>query len=444
MNKRELFIKAIAAGEYKRKEWVISAFAITNTSIAQVANNQSTVTTNTAYPYKIIQTPTGIFFLDPENELKATKIEDAKIGVPLYGIKEKVKFEEGDFINLDRDVLSTYGQALWNNIILVHSFSDSIKYMQGRITVEDIEKVIGGNLHDDPEEGKEKVPGNFYISQYQSFADAVKYIEQFTQLCVPAATKRTMLPAPGIAEFRDGLLKQYADKLKDPATIAIIDAALVKYDRDAMKGDLAEGFLITGKSYNVVRKKLFGMYGSEAGFTDGIKTDNVARSLSEGWDITKMPVLNNASRAGSFNRGAETQLGGEAVKWLLRASSNLRVKDTDCGAVVGKPLNVTEANYQVLAGFSVIDKTKKPIKITTEEEAKTYIGKLVEVRSPMYCRHTKTDFCGVCVGSKLNEHPTALSMAVSAYGSTFMGIFMSAMHGKQLALAKMNFKTAIS
>lgn len=443
MKKRDFFIAAIRNDEYRRKEWVISAFAVTSSNLIQLANKAASVN-ETPYPYKIIQTPTGIFFLDPNNEMNPTRIEDAEVGKPLFGIKEKVSFKKDDFVNLDKDINTTYGQALWNSVILIYPFKDKIKYLQGRITVNQVEAIINPKLKDTPEENEIKDDKFFYVDELIVFADAVKYIEQFTQLCVPAATKRTMLPAPGIEEFRNKLLEQNKDKLHDPAVIATIDAELVKYDKEAMKGDLAEGFLINGKSWNVVRKKLFGMYGSEAGFTDGVEVENIGRSLSEGWDTSKFPILNNASRAGSFNRGAETQLGGEAVKWLLRASSNLRVKDKDCGTKLGKPMNVAENNYYRLVGFYYLDKDSKPVFVQDFETAKSLIGKRLLVRSPMYCKHDQTDYCATCVGSRLNEHPTALSMAVSAYGSEFMNIFMKAMHGKQLALAKMDYKTAIS
>ena len=66
------------------------------------------------------------------------------------------------------------------------------------------------------------------------------------------------------------------------------------------------------------------------------------------------------------------------------------------------------------------------------------------VRSPMYCTLGQTDFCKVCVGVNLAANPTGLSVAISEYGSTILSMFMSASHGKELALAKLNINTSIT
>ena len=66
------------------------------------------------------------------------------------------------------------------------------------------------------------------------------------------------------------------------------------------------------------------------------------------------------------------------------------------------------------------------------------------VSSPMYCKLDKTDYCKTCVGKKLADNPTGLSMAVSDYGSTMLYIYMSAVHGKQLKLAKVNHINMLS
>ncbi len=44
-------------------------------------------------------------------------------------------------------------------------------------------------------------------------------------------------------------------------------------------------------------------------------------TFSEGTDIDKMPVLFSGSRAGSFNRGHQTMMGGAKFKELIRAAS---------------------------------------------------------------------------------------------------------------------------
>ena len=135
-------------------------------------------------------------------------------------------------------------------------------------------------------------------------------------------------------------------------------------------------------------------------------------------------------------------LGGESVKWLLRASSNIMVAQEDCGTRLGNLVEVTNDNYKRLTGFWLVSGTTDTL-VTDNEAAGKYLGKVVTVRSPMFCKLDKTDYCSRCVGKRLSDTPTGLSSAVSEYGSAFLGIFLAAAHGKQLTLAKMNYKTAI-
>jgi hypothetical protein len=246
---------------------------------------------------------------------------------------------------------------------------------------------------------------------------------------------------PEIYKLRAKLLEENKDRLHDPAVIAKIDAELVKADKEWIKGDPAENFLLGGKAFNVVRRKLYLQMGAEMGLEEGTDVVNIPTSLSEGWDITKFPAMNNSLRAGSFNRGAQTMLGGESVKWLLRASSNMTVAKDDCGSKLGVELVVKEEDKNNWVGFSVVG-TQAPIKIT-EENFGQYLGKTVLKRSPMYCKLDKTDYCAVCVGDRLAANPTALSSAISEYGSAFLSLFMAAAHGKALLLAHMDFRKAI-
>jgi hypothetical protein len=183
------------------------------------------------------------------------------------------------------------------------------------------------------------------------------------------------------------------------------------------------------------------MGGAEAGMDDNIEMDLVIKSLSEGWDPAKFPTMNTVSRAGSFNRGAQTELGGEAVKWLFRASSNMTIRAEDCGSNLGVEILAQKGEERRLVGFTAIINGAQ-VKITNENVGE-YLGKRIVTRSPMYCKLEKTDFCATCLGERLATSPTGLATAVAEYGSAFLGLFMKSMHASALKLAKMDYKTAI-
>jgi hypothetical protein len=249
-----------------------------------------------------------------------------------------------------------------------------------------------------------------------------------------------MTAPPGIAKLRNALIEANKDKLHDRAVVAEIAEKLQEADAEYLKGDRGEDFITSAKARKIVRPRLFLMYGAETGIEEKIDVDLIQNSLAEGWDIKKFPAMNNALRAGSYNRGKQTELGGEAVKDLFRASGNLKISSPDCGSTVGIPTVITtKETEKYLGGFSLINDDGSTTKIT-KENVGNYLGKAIRLRSPMTCKNSHTDYCAVCLGDRLANNPTGLSMAVADYGSAFLAIYMSAAHSKGIQVAKLSIK----
>ncbi len=434
MNKRDLFINAMKAGNYKLLAWIYSAFCLVKEGPDEYKKNP--------YPYRIVSTPTGYWFCNTKGELE--QVEDSVIGQPLYNIKEKIDITADDIPNLQGMLSASYGNILTNWIIIIEPFGTRVPYHVGKIQISDIEDYIIHDIEDTPKDLNDKDPNKIYIDDYVKFANCVFYLTGLSQVVTWAVTQKAITAPPGIKEYRQTLLDKYKDSLDDAATIAKIDAELVKYDAQWLKGDDSENFLIGKKPRTMVRKKLFLMHGAETGLdNNSVKVKLIQNSLDEGWDVENMPDMINSLRAGSFNRGAQTALGGVSVKWLLRASSNMNVTEDDCGTNIGKTLNVTNETIKDLVGFKVIIDNNQ-YKVETIDDAGIYLGKTLMVRSPMYCKLPFTDYCKSCVGDRLSLNKDGLSIAVSEYGSKFLYLFMKRMHGQALTLAKMNYKTAIN
>lgn len=440
MLKKDFFLQAMKAEEFRRRAFVISAF----TQIDEAPDAWR----KKPYPFRIVQTQTGHFFVDPKNQNELIKIDDASPGQPIFNVKEKIDLKAGEVPNLFKDITSTYGNLLVNYTVLVYALQNKIHYIEGRMNPSKLENMILPHFKDRPSLNETAVTAapveasDVYPDEYLKFTDALFYLAGFTQICVPAATRKSMTVSPEIAKRKKELLEQYKDQLDNPGIIALIMQELIAMDRAWFKGDDAEGFLIKGKSFDVVRAKKFLMQGAEAGFGDGVKVDLIQNSLEEGWDVTKFAAMNDTLRSGSFNRGAQTQFGGEAVKWLLRASSNMNVTLPDCGTKLGNIIHLTKQNASRYYGFSIVTEGD-PVKLT-KDNVEPFFEKNIIVRSPMFCKLEKTDFCQCCVGERLAANPTALSVAVSEYGSVFLALFMKAMHGKSLEVAKMDYQTAIT
>jgi hypothetical protein len=433
MNRLAFFLAAMKAELYRKRAWVFSAF----TMIQEGPDDWR----KDPYAYRIVQTPSGHFFVDPNNGLKLTPLDDAPIGQAPFFIKDRIQLKAGDVINLSKSVETNYGNLLANCITLVYPFGNKIPYITGRFMPSDLESLILPRLQDTPASNVERNPKWIYVDEYLKFADAMFFIDEFASMCVPAATEKSLTQAPGTIELRNELVNQYKDRLHTGEVGAIIAKKLQEHDRKWLGDDDSTNFMISKKSYEVVRSKKFLMLGAEAGLSDGVNIDLIQKSLIEGWDVNKFPSMNNILRAGSYNRGHQTMLGGESVKWLLRASSNINITVDDCGTNLGRRIYLNDANSKRYLNFT-INGVDGPIKLT-DEVLPTYLNSWVLVRSPMYCWLDKTDICKCCAGPRLAENPTGASSAISDYGSTMMLLYMKAAHGKALTLARMNYKEAL-
>lgn len=439
MNKREFYLKALAADAYLVTAWNIACYSL----IAEGHEDWK----KKPYPYRLVQLPNAHYFVNPENTEELVLIEDSVPGQPLFARNEYIRLEAGELPNVFEAVDTTYGNVMANQIMLIRPFGNKIPFMADRISTKKIERIIESRLVERPADWNEehqardaadpqKAP--LYVDEYLKFCDGAFSLVAYTQLFTPADTRKTMTQPPGIIEYRNQLLEQYKGQLHDRAVVAEIALKLREYDAAYLKGDRGEDFLTSSKSLEIVRPRLFLMYGAETGIEEKVDVDLIERSLTEGWDVGKVPSMINALRAGSFNRGKQTELGGEAVKDLFRASGNLKISSQDCESTVGLPAVINAGEEERYIGFNMIQDSR-PVTITKDNVGR-YLGQEIRLRSPMTCKNSHTDYCATCLGERLANNPTGLSMAVADYGSAFLAIYMSAAHSKGIQVARLNIK----
>jgi hypothetical protein len=412
---------AIKNRAYTKKDWIISVFSITKPNRGRSDSK--------VYDYKLTKLNNSYAFYKDNNVIS---IDDIDATLPLFNLKDKVQVTKELCLNIVDPLESTYGRLLFNLIVLVECFGDKISFINKPTNVGFIEDIIADRLEDTPAKGMVRDHKKIYVDEYILFGNSLIYLSGIMQLCVWAETPKLMLAPPGIKEYKQKLIEQYKETINDPATIALIENKLVEFDAAYLKDDPGgEYFANNRKMRKVVRKKLFLMYGADA-----VGGDNIAKpvfnSLEEGWDISNFPQMNDALRAGSYSRGFETQLGGELSKWLLRASTNIRIQPEDCGTHLGFLTDINEDNYKGYSRLYYLDEKFNTIYIENEEHAKSLVGQSIYMRSPMYCKTIGSDYCQYCMGNRLSINPTALSSSVADFGSIILSATLANFHGKAL------------
>jgi hypothetical protein len=426
IDKRDYFIRALNAGCYRHKAWVIEAFSFVEKLSGE----------GKPYPYALHRREKGAyFFIDPDDG-NETFIEGTfKEGGPFHFLEE-IMVGSDEVPNIHQNTITFYGNLLVNYCCLIYAFGDKVDFMAGPMTVAKMEGVIEKRLEDTPAPGKERDAAKLYIDEYKKFNDGIRHLEGFTQLCVPSASIKTMTVSPEVIKRRNELFKEHAHELNDPLVQAKIDRELIAMEKAWIKGDPAERFYIKSKSFDIVRKKQFLMLGQDNGF--GITGTLNKSSLSEGWDIKHFPEMNNSLRNGSYSRGFLTALGGVEAKGNYRIFQNTTVAEHDCGTKLGLRMFLAKDMAKYFISSYVIEKDGSVTELT-DANIEKYTDKHVVIRTIAYCKTPNQNVCAICVGSKIAQTPTAISTYASDLGSGFVQAFLAATHGVALKTSKVNF-----
>lgn len=429
IDKRDYFIQAMNAQCYRHKAWIIEAFS-------HVPHLASETKKGPSWPYALYRDAEG-YYTHIEGDPDKIYIQGAfREGGPLHFLEE-IMVAAGEVPNVRQNTVTYYGNLLVNYVCLVYAFGNKMEFVPGPTTISGMESRIQSKLVSVPEHAKaERIAEALYIDEFKLFNDGVRHLEGLSQLCVPSASEKTMTVSPEVIKRRDELFKEHAHELDDPLVQAKIDKELIAMEKAWIKGDPAERFYIKGKSYDVVRKRLFLYQGQENGFGKTGKT--ITTSLTEGWDIKNLPAMANALRNGSYSRGFLTALGGVEAKGNYRIFQNTVVAEEDCGSKMGMRILLTPETAKHFISSSVIEKNGSVTELTTDNVGK-YIGHPIVVRSVAYCKTPNQNICAVCVGKKIATTPNAISTYASDLGSLFVSLMLAAMHGVALKTAKVDY-----
>lgn len=368
-----------------------------------------------------------------------------KKGESILDIYDIIELKSGVMKCLDHDVKTTIGAFMHNYLLVEYPFGGKIKYINTPFTVSDIENEnIAPNIENEDS-------GDMFISvdELTKFVDATAILQNLASIFVVSSTRKTITPPPGNKAYRNKLIKEMKeskgeDALTNYANVAEIDKKLEENDVEYLKDDPTFGVMTSGKILKTARKKVYRMSGAEKGFkaaTD--KAVTIQESLAEGVPLTPENFAEsvNSIRFGSFSRGAETVKGGVTGNIVLRVGASIVVDGTDCGVPFGSQLLVTNDNYKGLNQRYLIIKGEL-VFIKNLDNAKKYIGEIVNMRDPMYCR--AEGVCKICGGKGLEINPQAVAAILTDISSIILNTSMKMMHSAVVKTVELDLDEAIS
>lgn len=322
---------------------------------------------------------------------------------------------------------TTLGVFILNQILLVNPFGATIPYVNGLWNVGKIEKEIA----------RLTIAGKITPAQIYQYVNNAHHIGGLNDFCVPALSERCITSNDEVSKFRDNLLLQYKDQLDDPNITLMIENACIELDRKLMAGDDCTGFLISDKSYDVQRKRMFIMMGLIPSFGDDIAGFNFSQTnLNDGWKMDELPTLSNDTRRGSYDRGTSTALGGAESKILGRNFQDSAITENDCGSKRGVSVYITQDNLSSYTYRTAIIGDK--LLLLTPDNIHNYINKTITIRSARYCQ-TKNGYCYTCMDSRFKEMGIKLlNVQPINIGSVLVTQRMKSMHGTKVSTLEMS------
>jgi len=431
MDKLEYFKLALKHKLFLDTNWILKTFSITKDS--KIVDIE----------YDLIVQPWGFTV----NDADQTRIPH-DVTTPLLKFDERITLTSKDLININEDVDTSIGTALFNAICLVNPFKDKISYINGNIDLSKIDSIITKKLvSNEISETLEVIvtdTKDIQVSEIFDYIDALEYIGMFSQLTSPVITRKTITAPPGIDEFKSKLLKRYEGKLDDPVENVKFEDELLAFDDEYLKDDPTYGKFLSGKIKNVARKKQFLTIGSEQSFEIGVTSKPIVNSLAEGWpkDPQDLVSINDGIRVGSYSRGVETIKGGVSAKYLLRAGNSFQIANVDCGTKFGLYRNYSESTKEKLINRYIIMGEK--VILVSEKDVHKYLNKSIIVRSPAFCISENDFICKICAGNNLNRFSKGLTIPLTEISSIILTAALKKMHGSKLSNVRLDIDKVLS
>jgi len=377
------------------------------------------------YPYELYSDGEKVCFIDPISE-QVVYIKNAVTSQPLLNANESIFVPPNVIPNIKEKTTTTTGRLLFNQLAVVYPFGDLIAFENKTIHYKDVEKHISALLLDMPENPDDKLPGKIYPDMMDDYYVGTGMTTGLNGICVPSATPYTLTASPKATALAKKLFKENAGKMNDPIVSSRVWAQIKEVDMEYVKQDPEYGFLINGKHFDVVRKKMFYCYGEEWSL-DGKEMIFIERPLKDGVDTDNLPSIYNGTREGSFSRGGLTALAGERTKNVVRSTAGVMISADDCGTKEGLVMILYPEVAERYIGHFILE-SGKLVELTQDNIGK-YSGQVIKLRTTAYCDQAENDYCITCFGKEIIGRENSLSAESGAVTSAFMGAFMSLMHG---------------
>jgi hypothetical protein len=353
--------------------------------------------------------------------------------------------------NVKERTKTTIGRYLYNLLAIPNTPPLDYIGKYGYINVPVTKKVLSDVI--------EKNMGTMILSTpRENQAEALKQFAEYTRnsewyamntayYLAPAEDIGLILPNPEVMALKDELFTKYKKEFAENNTEVVnkVEAELVKKAKELAEKEndpFYDYYASKAFDFDLIQKKTAIMGGVIKDAIDPRKTHIIKSNYIEGTDPDEYDILAQLSVEGGTARGVYTQIYGYETKKYNYGLQNDTIdndNDSDCGTtktldvLIDKDLiSLWYYRFIVLPGGKLLE--------LTPDNIGQYAGKVVHMRSPMYCLGVDGDkICTHCAGTlfkRINIDNAGLT--VSNITGNLLNMSMKTFHDSTVHTSKIN------
>lgn len=349
-----------------------------------------------------------------------------------YSPTDKMILESKDYINKSR-IETTLGRFIFTKILIEGcDLSDIIGYVNENLT-EDKFKAIESKISTACREGK------YSVDNMYKYIDTRDWLGlQLHSVITTSFTEKVTKIHPEVKKLKDELFKKYHTELEngDYKVAEMIENELVAKTKELLKDDPGLDLYISGARGSVGNnmKNMLLMRGAVLNSVTG-KYEIVKSALNDGMEKSEIPMSSDTIVQGAYPKACGTADSGYLAKQLLAGMQTEVVDEegSDCGTNKTLHIHLTK---KLISHFTYRNiKEGNNIKLLTPENINEYVGKDIDVYSPMYCCGDK--LCRKCVGKYSNKF---IGLDASKIATTLTNLNMKKFHDNVIRTTSFNPK----
>ena len=391
----------------------------------------------------IFKTPADVTSTNLQKVFSRTvkKEEDTIIGVgpPPYYTSDEFILKNGILPNCTKDTKTTFGLYIFNLLCIVDAFDDVIPYINEAMTENNVKKLYQqiSNLI---------IQSRITNEQFAKFIDNFIFLGYKATLFSPGFSFEFVKNNPKIESKKKELVAEYKRKVEAGANpvstfVNVVEAPLLALAKEILKDDPDWPYYERGgkPDINVILKESVICMGPVYDPVTG-RFEIIESSLSSGVPKEKIDTFANILVASSYSRAVSTQDGGAKTKLIFSAMQSVKLAEdgkrgTDCQCGICVKKTITEYNCKDNI-YRYIKENGKLVRLT-HDNIKSYIGKTVAMRSPLFCN--SKDYCNICVGDYYYElGVTNIGNTATKISSRLMNMALKQMHDSTVKVTVIN------